>query len=156
MTYKSFFDLKMISLFITMTMIVIIMSRLSPRGTLDTRLFYSLPDANRFLQSLSEDGLSSYRLVEYLDLFFIYKYSRTLMLGLSRLYPGTRLFWLGIIPGTFDLIETGNIIASLHMGKPEILFPALGVVTFFKWITATALVFFIFIKLFLKVSGAPK
>jgi hypothetical protein len=148
MTWKEFFDLKMILLFVTMGLLVGIMSQVGPAGALDGRFFYSDLEAQLFLRTLAPEKLNLYRFNELLDLFFIYKYSRALTLALWRLHPGTKIWLVGLVPGLFDLLETGTILAAIHSATRTLAFSGLGYVTAVKWTTALLVVGFTFWSLY--------
>jgi hypothetical protein len=142
MTLKEFFDIKMILLFVTMAILIAIMSQVGLPGALDARFFYTNLEANLFLQTRTTDQLQMYRFTALLDLFFIYKYSRALTLALWRLYPRTKIWIVGVVPGIFDLLETGTIIAAIHSPSRVLALPGLGYITAIKWLTAAAVVVF--------------
>ena len=144
MTLKRVFDAKMIAILVTCVLLVSIMSRLSPPGNLDQRLFYSDLDANFFLRGLNPEALNNYRFTEYLDLFFIFNYTQAMALTLRRRRPRTWMWLLALIPGAFDLVETGAIIAALHQARPVLMIPHLGVFTALKWLAVAGVLPYVF------------
>ncbi len=142
----------MILLLITMGILLTIMSTVAPEGSLDARFYYTSLEAQTFLKSLSLQGLTNYRLNEFLDLFFIYKYTRALGLSLTRLFPGKKLWMLIFIPASLDLLETSVIIAALSSAHQTLFLSQLGVVTAAKWITVLSLTAFTVWSLFLRLK----
>jgi len=135
MTLKAVFDVKMIVVLVTCGLLVSIMSRLSPPGNLDVRLFYSNLDGNFFLRGLAPEALNNYRFTEYLDLFFIFNYTQAMLLTLRRRRPESLIWLIALVPGVFDLVETGTIIAALHRNPPFLPVPNLGMFTCLKWVS---------------------
>lgn len=149
MTIKEFFDMKMFSLLLSLVLLVIVMFVLGSPHSLDARFYYNHLEALDFLSNLSWAQNKSYRMVLYVDLFLIYKYTRALTLGASRVFPqNTKAVLCFLAPGLLDVIETSNILWVLHSGDLQKLFPYLGVVTCLKWISGAAVTAVLFYRLF--------
>ena len=110
------------------------MQSMGLRGILDARLYYSANDAAVYLSGLSPEQAATYFRHELLDLLFLSSYS----LFFVTLLPKRK--WVGVIPGIFDLLETGGILVALKVGpRPEIV-SWLGWATLLKWTTGSYVV----------------
>jgi len=146
MTLRQFFDIRMLFLLFSLAALAFIMMSVAPKETLDARLYYTWDQATAYLRSLSAAELHNYLTIEYLDLFFIYKYTRTLHLSLQRVLPAFTM--AAFAPALFDVIETSNVILALHKGKPELILSFLGAITFLKWALGAVVTAAIFYQLF--------
>lgn len=111
-------------------------------GTLDARIFYTPSGARAFLSELDESGRAVYRLVASVDFAFIVVYTSALVTWVRFLrnraaLPSKAHPILALIPGLFDLAETGSIFAMLSdpTGAPAVLAWVAAIATPIKWLT---------------------
>lgn len=122
-----------------------ILTMSSSLATLDTRLFYAPSDVAGILEGMGEAGRAEYRLVAFVDLGFIIVYSTLLMswarfLRVRNALPRAVFPVLGFLPGVFDAVETGGVIALLGQ-FPDVSSTwtlAVAFATPMKWITLLA------------------
>ncbi len=132
--FTAFFDKKLIFINVLLVALGLLMMKIGPPSSLDTKLYYSGSEARALLTSFNDAQLSAYLTNEFLDLGFIVTYTCALLIALRRLYPKRR--WATVLPmliGAADLIETSMIIAVLGISFSQSVFDWLGVVTFLKW-----------------------
>ena len=115
---------------------------------LDTKLYYTVTQAESFFRSLEASQWQAYLLNEVLDLVFLSNYSLLFFLLARKFY--LKKTWFAFIPGVFDLIENSTIILLLiyrHSSPPSWL----GYVTCMKWLTGAVVVIWIIFE-FTKAS----
>ena len=110
---------------------------------LDTKFYYTGNEAVKFFDGLTAEEGKVYLRHECLDFLFIFSYSALFFRVLRRLYADNLVVsWLGLVPGLFDLTETGTIALILMRAIP--IAPSwLGFMTCSKWITGATVVFVI-------------
>lgn len=114
-----------------------LMSQQGITNNLDVRKFYWGSEAISYLLSLTPDESQRYLTKEYFDLFFILSFSSLFFLLMVRFFPRIKYLWLlALLPGFFDLIETGTIISLLMTQKYPRPLDWLGLVTAVKWLLA--------------------
>ena len=117
------------------------------QGILDARVFYGPDDIRELLTRQGEEGRAAYMAAALADLGFIVVYSilfvtwvRFLRVryALPRKLPGI----IGVLPGVFDLVETGSILLLLRAYPDQPLEPtwAAVITTPLKWLAAVGLV----------------
>jgi len=119
-------------------------SLMTMRELLDARFYYSATEASGFFAALSPAKAHLYLKHQLLDLLFLSSYSVLSFSVVEVLFPKSlRMKIFAIVPGVFDLIETGSIIAIL-LGAPTTIFAGwLGFATLLKWVTGCLLIFII-------------
>jgi hypothetical protein len=111
-------------------------------GTLDARLAYTPAGAREFLGGLDDSARAVYRLVASVDFAFIVVYTTALVMWVRFLrnraaLPAKAHPILAVVPGLFDLAETGSIFAMLSdpAGAPAVLAWIAAIATPLKWLT---------------------
>jgi hypothetical protein len=118
--------------------LVATLSWLKPAGALlDGRLYYTGPEALTFIAELGAAGRRVYFWHECIDLAFSVTYS--LLLRELAVWCRLKGAW-ALLPGSLDLLENFGIFALLSAfpAAPRSLASALGYVTLFKWLAASA------------------
>ena len=116
-------------------------------SSLDTRFYYSMEEANFLFANLENVGRESYFYFEIFDLIFIFLYTvlsvqiaRFIIVKSSSKFSN-HIFFISIIPGFLDVIETSGILLALSMwpNAPAWLLRTLSVVTPLKWLSGVIL-----------------
>jgi hypothetical protein len=152
MQTKNIHALKFVLPLILIGVLYVPMSAMHFSDSLDLRIFYTETNATIYLSSLTPERSALYFRHELLDLLFLILYTALSVFGLEAAFP-TRLHlkWLGLVPGSFDFIETIGILVSLKIGLKSYILSWLGIVTFLKWSSGLAIIFLIFYGLVSKV-----
>jgi hypothetical protein len=100
-----------------------IVRHVSSLTILDARLVYGPAQAQALVEALDASSRSAYRAFNVIDFVFIVLYSALLVTWFRLLDPdvGARLrgwYWLGLLPGVFDLIETTGVALLLRSEQP--------------------------------------
>lgn len=115
---------------------------------LDTHFFYSGEYAWAFFTSLSEEARHAYLRTNLLDFLFIHFYSSLAFHEFSKLLKSKARF-VALVPGFFDLMETGTIFRILWSGMIPSDLTALGYMTAAKW-TSGAILILVYLGLLLR------
>lgn len=114
---------------------------------LDARLIYTPSEALTIIKSLDASALVEYKNFNLIDFALIVLYSILLIAWFKLLEPDVRVkihgwTWFGLIPGFFDLIETGGVAFLLYNThteqNPGIWLTVLG--TPLKWLSTLIII----------------
>ena len=140
---KSFLNIKVIVLLVSLFVTGSIMRYLSPPQKLDSRASYSFEEASAYLSGLSEIQKENYLRAEYFDFWFLINYSWLTWLAFKKYLPGKKGIWIAFIPGVLDLFETGLITAYLSSGSLSLGHRLLPVLSSCKWLSGVLITLYL-------------
>ena len=140
---KSFLNIKVIALLVSLFFTGIMMRYLSPPQKLDSRPYYSYEQASRYLNGLSEIQKENYLHAEYFDFWFLLNYSWLTWLAFKKYLPGKKVIWIAVIPGVLDLFETGLITWYLASGSFSLGHRLLPVLSSCKWLSGVLITLYL-------------
>ena len=130
---KSFINIKVIILLVSLLLTGIVMRSLSPPHKLDTRPYYSYEEGRGYLEGLTEIQKQKYFAGELFDFWFMINYSWLLLLAFRKYLP-SKLLWLAFIPGILDFGETSLITYYLHFREFSSVHQLMPFFSSLKWL----------------------
>jgi hypothetical protein len=140
---KSFLNIKVIVLLVSLFVTGSMMRYLSPPQKLDSRPYYSFEQASLYLNGLSEIQKENYLRAEYFDFWFLFNYSWLTLLAFKKYLPRKKLIWLAFIPGMLDLFETGLITWYLASGSLSLGHRLLPFLSSCKWLSGVLITLYL-------------
>lgn len=146
-------DFKIFIALLVVIIFALVLSRLEAANILDVRFYYNEIEFQKFFQTLSAKEHFRYILVASFDLCFLISYSVFFFLCLKRLTYKKPLFkYLGFLPGIFDLVETGSILAVLTENVPIKSVSWIGYMTALKWVFVISILLIIFAGIYFRIA----
>ena len=145
---KSFLNIKVVALLVSLFLTGSMMRYLSPPQKLDSRLYYSFEEASTYLSGLSEIQKENYLRAECFDFWFLINYSWLSWLALKKYLPRKNLKWVAFVPGGLDLFETGLITWYLMTGSLNVLHQLLPVLSSCKWLSGVLITLYLLKTIF--------
>ncbi len=145
---KSFLNIKVIALLVSLFLTGCMMRYLSPPQKLDSRPYYSFEQASTYLTGLSEIQKQNYLRAEYFDIWFLLNYSWLSWIALNKYLPKKKLIWIAFIPGGLDLFETGLITWYLTTGSLSLGHRLLPVLSSCKWLSGLLITLYLLKTIF--------